>query len=88
MQCPPVLREKQIRENEFIMEGSADDVTQKVVGRGKLRRIVDKTPEEMQAEKSPEVSFEKRTVHITNEQWQDVLKRLDKLDSRLTKIGE
>lgn len=59
------------------MEGTADDVTQKVIGRGKLRRIVDKTPEEIQAEEpSPEISFDERAANITNKQWQDVLNRI------------
>lgn len=63
------------------MEGSANDVTQKIVGRGKSRRVVNKTPEEMQAENSPEISFEKRAAVITNEQWQDVLNKLRALEN-------
>lgn len=70
------------------MEGSADDVTQKIVGRGKSRRVVNKTLEEIQAEKSPEIEFEKQAAHITNEQWQDVLDQLDKLKTHSIKTGE
>lgn len=71
---------KQAEDGEFVMEGSANDVTQKIVGSGQFRRIIDKTPEEIEAEKPPEISFEKRTAHITNEQWQDVLNRLRVLE--------
>jgi len=62
------------------MEGSANDETQKIVGRGKSRRVVDKTPEEIQAEKSPEMSFEKQPANINNEQWRDVLSKLRALE--------
>ena len=73
------------------MEGMANDVSQKIENPGIAGKIVDKTPEEIEAEKPPEpepIPYEKQAAHITNEQWQDVLKRLDKVDSRLTKIGE
>ena len=70
------------------MKGSANDVTQKIVGRGKSRRIANKTTEEMQAEKSPEVEFEKQAANITNEQWQDILAQLDDLKTHSIKTGE
>ena len=64
------------------MKGTANDVTQKIENPGIAGMVVDKTPAEIEAEKPPEISFEKKTAHITNEQWQDVLDRLDKLDIR------
>jgi len=50
--------------------------------------VVNKTPEEIEAEKPLEIFLEKQIAHITNEQWQDVLKRLIKLENHLAKIGE
>jgi len=81
VQCPPTMRDKQVRKGEFIMEGTADDVAQKVVGRGKLRRVVDKTSEEIRAEEpSPEISFDERIANINNQQWRDVLNRIQVLE--------
>jgi len=37
------------RPGEFFLEGEANSVTQKVAGHGKFRRIVDKTPAELEA---------------------------------------
>lgn len=74
------MSRSQLRDGEDIMEGEANDVTQKVVGKDRSRRVVDKTSEEM--EPTHTISIEKRPVIITNEQWQDVLDRLDKLDNR------
>lgn len=71
----------QAETDELIMEGEADDVNQKIVGRGKLGRVVDKTHEEIEAENPPplEIPQEKLPAVITNEQWLDVLNKLDKL---------
>jgi hypothetical protein len=89
IKCPPALREKQLRKNEFIMEGEANDATQKIEfdgfderGQPINPRVVNKTPKEIQAGKSPEVLFEKRAANITNEQWRDVLHRIDKLEKK------
>jgi len=69
------------------MEGKANAVTQKVEfdgfdddGQPINPRVVDKTPEEIEAEKLPMIPTEKKQAHITNEQWQSVLGRLDKLE--------
>lgn len=69
----------QIKEDEFIIKGTANDVTQKIVN----SKIVDKSPEEIEAEKPPEskpIPIEKQPAHITNEQWQDVMNRINKLE--------
>jgi len=88
---------KQARNSEFVVEGIANDITQKVEfdgldekGQPINPRVVDKTPEEIEADNPtpPEISFEKLPAQITNEQWQDVLKRLDKLETRSTKNDE
>ena len=74
------------------MEGKADDVTQKVIfdgfdknGQPVNPRVVDKTPEEIEKDnplllKVVEMPENKRPAHITKEQWQDTLKRLDTLE--------
>jgi len=79
---------KQANEDEFILEGTANDVTQKVEfdgfdvdGQPINPRVVDKTPEEIEAEKPPEILVGERPVSITNNQWQDVLDRLSKLET-------
>lgn len=78
--CQNMDFELQAHENEFIMEGEANDALQKIVD----NKIVDKTPEEIEAEKpqeKPRVPEEKCLAHITDEQWQDVLKRLTELEA-------
>jgi len=72
------------------MEGTANDVTQRIEfdgldakGQPINPRVVDKTPEEIEANNPPEpepIPFKKQLAHITNEQWQGVLKRIDKLE--------
>lgn len=49
-QCIDKVFGLQTAPGEFIMEGVADDITQKVIN----GEIVDKTPEEIKAEKPPE----------------------------------
>jgi len=68
----------QAQKDEFVIEGRANDITQKVV-EGK---VVDKTPEEIKAEKpkSIEMSFEKQKANITNEQLQIILNRIVALE--------
>lgn len=80
----------QAGDGEFVKEGTANDITQKIENPGIDGKVVDKTQEEIEADNPtpPEITFEKRPAHINNEQWQDILDRLDKLDNRSTKIGE
>lgn len=82
-------RYSQAKEGEFVMEGTANDATQKVEfdgfdadGQPVNPRVVDKTPEEIEADNPtpPEVPVGQRLANITNEQWRDVLKRLNKLE--------
>lgn len=88
VQCPSSQKDFQARDGEFVMEGTANDVTQKIKNPGIGGVVIDKTPAEIDSEKPPVISFEKQRAHITNEQWQDVLDRLDKLDNRSIKNGE
>ena len=76
----------QARDNESVMEGVANDVTQKIVG----GRIVDKTPEEIEKDDPtpPEMPESQRPAYVTNERWQGVLDRLDKLEKRTAKNDE
>jgi len=76
----------QANESEFVKEGTANDITQKIINVGVNGKIIDKTPEEIEAEKPPQpksLPHEKQTAHITNEQWQDVLARLNKLETKV-----
>jgi len=78
-----VKKSPQEMEAETDVEGLADQQTQKVVGVGQFRRIVDKAPEEIEADNPtpPEIPESQRPAHITNEQWQNVLSRLSKLEN-------
>jgi len=70
---------QEVKEGESIIEGIADDVTQKIVD----GEIVNKTPGEIEADKPPEskpIPFEQRKANITNEQWKDVIDRLTFLE--------
>ena len=89
--CPDNVFFRQTREGEFVMEGVANGITQKVEfdgldnkGQPINPRIVNKTSAEIQADNPPPpvIPFEKRLTHINNEQWQDILDRLDKLEIR------
>ena len=79
----------QAKKNEFIMEGKANGDSQKVTfdgfdknGQPVNPRVVDKSPEEIEKDNPslPEIPEKDRLAHITNEQWQDTLKRLDTLE--------
>ena len=74
---------KQAGDGEFVIEGKADDITQKIIN----GKVVDKTHEEISADKPRpiEIPMEKRLAPIDNEQWQDVLDRLKKLESEILK---
>lgn len=78
--CPPSHCLSQAKDGEFVMEGTANDVTQKIKNPGIAGVIIDKTPEEIEAEKPPKIPFEKRIAHITNKQWQNVLRRIKALE--------
>ncbi len=86
IQCSPAMSKIQAKENEFMMEGIANDATQKIKfdgfdvdGQPINPRVVDKTPEEIEADNPLELPVGQQLAQITIEQWQDVLKKLDKL---------
>ncbi len=70
----------QAGDDEWVMEGVADDVAQKIVNAGVAGKVVDKAPGEMKIDSpTPE---NQRPAMVTNEQWQAVLKRLDELENK------
>jgi hypothetical protein len=71
----------QADDGEFVIEGNANDVTQKIENPGIVGKVIDKTPEEIEAEKPPEISFEKQPANITNEQIQSIFNRLEALEN-------
>ena len=79
--CPSSQCFLQAKDGEFVMEGTANDVTQKIINVGIAGVVVDKTPEEIEADNPTpkEIPFEKQLALITNEQWQDVLNKLTAL---------
>ena len=88
--CTTASFDKKAGDGEFVIEGTGNDVTQKVVNLDQygtkpigFLKIVNKTPEEMIGIKilvSKVTPYEKQPAQITNEQWQDVLKRIDELE--------
>lgn len=73
----------QSQDGEFVMEGSANALTQKIIVNPNLAgMLVNKTPEEIEKDNPPPRRIPKaeRPAFITNEQWQDVLDRLGKLE--------
>jgi len=72
---------KQAKKDEFVMEGTANDVTQKIVD----GKVVDKTPEELEVQKPPVIPKEKQQTFITNEQLEIILSRITALEEKLEK---
>lgn len=91
--CSPTMVKIQVKDkdNEFIMKGTAKDITQKIKfdgfdekGQPINPRVVDKTIEEIEVEKQvppPKIPKNKKPAYITNEQWQDVRDRLEVLEN-------
>ncbi len=69
---------RQCHVDEYIMEGQADDIKQKIVD----DEVVNKTPEELETEKLPIVPKSECLACITNKQWQAVLDRITTLEKR------
>ena len=71
---------KQAQEGESVIEGSANDATQKIVG----GKIVNKTPEELEQNKPKikKIPVENQPAEITKGQLQSILDRLAFLESR------
>lgn len=89
--CQDRTFHKQGGENGFVFEGCGNDVTQKIEfdglddeGQPINPRIVDKTSEEVEIDnpKTKDKPFKKRRANITNEQLQDILGRLHKLEAK------
>jgi len=66
---------------ELVLEGAADDLKHKIAG----KKVIDKTQPEIEIEKSRQrkTPKEKKYVRINSEQWQDVLARLNKLETKV-----
>lgn len=80
VQCPSSMKHLQVKEGESMIEGTANDLTQKIAD----GKVVDKTPEEIAADDPPalEIPAGRRPVQIIDDQWQDVLNRLSKLETK------
>ena len=77
--CSEPLYDLQAQEGEKIIVGNADPTKHKIVD-GKR---VDKTPQEIMADTSEEmvIPVEEKQASITNQMWQDLMDRLDALES-------
>ena len=58
-----------------------NDALHKVIGEGKHRRVVNKTPQDIESELPSLLTIPagERLANITNDQWDDVLKRIEAL---------
>jgi len=89
--CQDSTFERQAKEGEFVMEGQANDVTQKVEFDGLDEndqpinpRIIDKTPQEIEAEKPKpvEIPETERPMVVTKGQLESILKRIAALEMK------
>lgn len=92
VQCPLTMKNIQVGDGEFVMEETANDVTQKVggnIGQYGLKplgflKIIDKTPEEIERDMPPKpkpIPIEKQPANITKERLNDIMNRLSKLEA-------
>jgi len=92
--CQDCTFKRQAKEGEFVISGTANDVTQKVIfdgldenGKPINPRVIDKTVEEMKISnlRLPiiEIPEEQKPANITKGQWQQVLNRLAALDEKV-----
>ena len=77
VQCPANQADSQIRGDELMLAGTADDLTQKIVH----HQITDKTPEEIEAERPPEIPEEDMSVMLSKKEYQSILDRLEALEN-------
>ena len=88
--CQAGMFERQAHgENEFVVEGEADDAVDKIEieefddkGKPIKVRIKKKTPEEIEAERPPEIPEAEKQAHITKGQYEDLLKRIAELEKQ------
>lgn len=88
--CQACTFDHQAGEGEFVLEAVANDVRQKVVdgfddgGQPINPRVVDKTKLEIERDspKTKPKPFLKKQAKITNEQYESLLKRIDKLEEK------
>jgi len=78
VQCSESMGRIQAKENEFIMQGTANDRYQKIVD----GKIVNKSPDEIVRDNpETEIPKEKRARVISNEQWDGIMARIESLES-------
>lgn len=92
--CPDSVFENQAQKEEFVIEGKANDVTQKIIFDGLDEnglpinpRVVNKTPEEIELNTPKPITIplppERLPANITNEQWIELSKRVDLLEEKI-----
>ena len=62
---------------ESVLEGKADDMSQKIVGDKVVDKIEEDLSKEKKQKKTPKTLQKK---HVTNEMWQNILNRLKALE--------
>jgi hypothetical protein len=82
--CPDKDFSKQAQAGEFVMEGVANDIKQKVVD----GKVVDKSPEEIEAEKQASASVLRQQdaevdemVMVSKIKFEELVKRVERLEA-------
>lgn len=68
----------QKQKNEFVIEGIANDITQKIID----GEIIEKTLQEIDLEKPIPIPFDDKIINVTNKQYQNLLDRLNTLENK------
>jgi len=87
--CQTIMFERQAHgENEFVVEGEADDAVDKIEieefddkGKPKKVKLKKKTSEEIEAERPPEIPEEDMSVMLSKKEYQSILDRLEALEN-------
>ena len=87
VQCAPAFVNEQVKKDEEVMTAPSFPINidlQKIIGSGDLRRVVNKTRQEIEEEFSSLLTIpaEQRLANITNKQWQEVLEKLSELEKK------
>jgi len=74
--CQDHMIQIQAKSGEFVLEGEADDAKQKIID----GKVVNKTEEEIDAEKPPVIPESEHFANVTNKDWDELIKRVENLE--------
>ena len=77
--CQDMDFESQAQEGQHVIEGKINDHRQKVVD----GKVVDKTPEEIEADRPPRGKPEDEPIIVSKKDWQELQDRLSALEEQI-----